>query len=297
MSLKCVKCQSENIRSYDNGTLFHPNWVQISEGTMRYDSEIVVYFECKDCDKQWNELFDVTPKPKEISRYINKVILLTDSIHNHLNGSQGIIIHAEYNDANEIIFGLNIPHPEDVTTFLWVNISEGEICDERNTDRDYEFNTELGSLICNENGVVIEIKGTIIGGKVFNDESLMDIAKINIVEYHKYLERNEVTHGECTDLKYVGFWKKDGTEVKRELPMCIKINGKIFLHGSERYEVVVNDNDLNMIELFDITTEMETGDSYQIFVSDISYFEVASDEERQVVLDFFDRMNIELFPN
>lgn len=76
--------------------------------------------------------------------------------------------------------------------------------------------------------------------------------------------------------------------VEKPLPNCVKINGKIFLYGSERYEVVVNDNDLGMIELFDITTEIETGDSYSIFVSDISYFEVACNEDRQRVREFLE---------
>ena len=151
MCVKCKKCQGENIRSYDNGTLCHPTPKDIESGVMRYDNEIEIYFECLDCKTQWSRIFDVTPQ-----------IL---------------------------------------------------------------------------------------------------------------------------------------SEEPRPLPKCVKINGKVFLYGSERYEVVINDNDLNMIELFDMTTEMETGDSYSIFVSDISFFEVASDEERQAVDAFFIKSQLELFPN
>ena len=142
---------------------------------------------------------------------------------------------------------------------------------------------------------------TYIVGDTIHDGIKGCITKISEVDINvdnEVIVKTDIQDPSVIDLACLMWLNIDEvSEYEEPLPMCVKINGKIFFYGSERYEVVVNDNDLNMIELFDITTEMETGDSYQIFVSDISYFEVASDEERQAVADFFIKSQLELFPN
>jgi len=56
--------------------------------------------------------------------FIQKRVVLKDCVHSENNGMTTIITNAQYNDVNEIILCTEIKHPEDETTFLWVNASQ-----------------------------------------------------------------------------------------------------------------------------------------------------------------------------
>lgn len=70
------------------------------------------------------------------------------------------------------------------------------------------FESSWGEIDCDRGGKVIEIRAD----EYFNGERnyMYDIEKFDLVEYGKFLESKNITHGECDDILTVGFWKKDG---------------------------------------------------------------------------------------
>jgi hypothetical protein len=76
-------------------------------------------------------------------------------------------------------------------------------------------------------------------------------------------------------------------------PICYKIGDKVFLKGETKgkYDFIGDDMDeQTATELIDMTTEMTIGDSYSIYVSDTSYFPLASYKEMLEVKDFLDSL-------
>ncbi len=70
------------------------------------------------------------------------------------------------------------------------------------------FESSWGEIDCDREGKVLEVRGDeeIDGERNY----LYDIAKIDLVEYGKFCESLNITHGEADDILSVGFWKKDG---------------------------------------------------------------------------------------
>ena len=61
--------------------------------------------------------------------FIGKNFLILESVYHQVNGTTATIISNEMNENCDIIFQLDMAHPEDVATNLWVNISEGIVED------------------------------------------------------------------------------------------------------------------------------------------------------------------------
>ena len=70
------------------------------------------------------------------------------------------------------------------------------------------FSGSWGEIDCDREGKVVEIRAD----EYFNGERnyMFDIEKFDLVEYGKFLESKNITHGECDDILTVGFWKKGG---------------------------------------------------------------------------------------
>jgi len=76
-------------------------------------------------------------------------------------------------------------------------------------------------------------------------------------------------------------------------PTCYKIGDKVFLKGETKgsYDFIGDNMDgQTATELYDMTTEMKNGDSYSIYVSDTSYFPLASYKEMLEVKEFLDSL-------
>lgn len=73
-----------------------------------------------------------------------------------------------------------------------------------------------------------------------------------------------------------------------DIPTCFKIEDKVFLLGSDKNVFTKEEtgDDFEMVELFDMTTEMEIGHSYSIYLSDTSFLQRASIEESLRVAKF-----------
>ena len=81
--------------------------------------------------------------------------------------------------------------------------------------------------------------------------------------------------------------------ILRLAPTCYKIGDKVFLKGETKgsYDFIGDNMDeQKATELFDMTTEMGNGDSYSIYVSDTSYFPLASYKEMLEVKEFLDSL-------
>ena len=77
--------------------------------------------------------------------------------------------------------------------------------------------------------------------------------------------------------------------IKAIAPTCYEIDGKLFLHGEETY-VTINGDTIMAYELYDMTTEMESGESYSFYVTDISYLKRASYKDTVMVKEFLDSL-------
>lgn len=71
------------------------------------------------------------------------------------------------------------------------------------------FHSSWGEIDCDSEGKVVEIRAD----EYFNGERnyMYDIEKFDLVEYGKFLESKNITHGECDDILTVGFWRKDSS--------------------------------------------------------------------------------------
>ena len=79
-------------------------------------------------------------------------------------------------------------------------------------------------------------------------------------------------------------------EIKRLAPLHFKIGDKVFLLGEttkQKFDLIGDDMHYQPLhELYDMTTEINTGDSYTFYVSDLSFFPFASVEETLESLEF-----------
>jgi hypothetical protein len=81
--------------------------------------------------------------------------------------------------------------------------------------------------------------------------------------------------------------------IKRIAPICYKIGDKVFLKGETKGEHDLIGDAMDFVpvtELFDMTTEMKTGDSYSFYVSSTDYFELATELEILKVKRFLDKL-------
>jgi len=83
------------------------------------------------------------------------------------------------------------------------------------------------------------------------------------------------------------------TLIQKIAPVCFKINGTVFLKGETKgeHDLIGDEMDYQPVtELFDMTQEIATGDSYSFYVSGTDYFELASNEESVEVRKFLDNL-------
>lgn len=99
-------------------------------------------------------------------------------------------------------------------------------------------------------------------------------------EMIKGLERRLANLKENPDEANEAFGVVDMYEDEDELPECIEINGRIFLVGDKTEEG---------IELFDMTTEIKTGETWSFHVETTSFFKVASPNDAREVKEFLEK--------
>jgi hypothetical protein len=63
MNICCPKCESNKVFSTDNQPLYHPR--KYDEESGNYDSEVYVEFKCSECNHEFDEVFDMTPRPRK----------------------------------------------------------------------------------------------------------------------------------------------------------------------------------------------------------------------------------------
>ena len=83
MNVCCPKCESANVRSFDNESLYHPTKQEVETGVGNYDSEAYLKFVCDDCND--NDSFTVVFKlVKEMNFEEGKLDTPTESNINSL---------------------------------------------------------------------------------------------------------------------------------------------------------------------------------------------------------------------
>ena len=81
--------------------------------------------------------------------------------------------------------------------------------------------------------------------------------------------------------------------VSQIAPICYKIGDKVFLKGETKgeYEFIGDDMDFQpATELYDMTEEMKTGDSYTFYSSTVEHFPLATCGEMITVKNFLDNL-------
>lgn len=81
--------------------------------------------------------------------------------------------------------------------------------------------------------------------------------------------------------------------ITRIAPICYKIGDKVFLKGETKgkYDFIGDDLDhVPATELYDMTEEMKSGDSYTFYVNTVKYFPLATCAEMITVKNFLDNL-------
>lgn len=74
---------------------------------------------------------------------IDKTITLKDCVHSQCNGKRTKVLFQEFNESKEIILCVDLEHPEDPNTLLWVNISQVDSVIIRKWICKYETNAKI----------------------------------------------------------------------------------------------------------------------------------------------------------
>jgi hypothetical protein len=103
---------------------------------------------------------------------------------------------------------------------------------------------------------------------------------------------------EITDIDFRSLARAVSTKIVKDevignimqiAPTCYEIDGKLFLHGEE-VSTIINGDETTAYELYDMTNEMENGDSYTFYTTSISYFKRASYLDTVKVKEFLDTL-------
>jgi len=115
-----------------------------------------------------------------------------------------------------------------------------------------------------------------------NEQALYAIEVINNSKSLEIMFKDEFpnnTIGQVYDtLKYGLLSIENQEKVVTICPVCFEINGKIFLMGETKgeHDLIGDEMDYQpLTELFDMTTEIENGNSYSFYVSDVRHFKLA----------------------
>ena len=115
-----------------------------------------------------------------------------------------------------------------------------------------------------------------------NEQALYAIAVINNSNFLEIIFKDEFTNNTLgqvyNTLKYGLLSIENQEKVVQICPVCFEINGRIFLMGETKgkHDLIGDEMDYHpLTELFDMTTEMENGVSYSIYVNDVRYFKIA----------------------
>jgi hypothetical protein len=227
--------------------------------------------------------------------------------HKELEGKIFDILHMQKNDAGHTIGELNCRHPENSDVNLWVNIDlDGHCVDSKEELQpiavgsvEYDFPSEVFTIANEDNTEIV--------CDVYEDDfnALFHLRLIICLDEKE--NENIIVKGNCSSYilcsdKHISLVKDKQIDlskvpiiekvVEEPLPNCVKINGKIFLVSDDnRLIEVYEDHTESLYELFDMTTEIETGQSYSFYVTSIDFFEVACNEDRQRVREFLEFIN------
>jgi len=126
------------------------------------------------------------------------------------------------------------------------------------------------------------------------------VHKVNIISTNKILE-NEFRKTYATDWDLIKATIESNlikasaiALINKIVPTVFKIGDKLFMLGEiKKHKCDFIGDDLDegdIIEIYDVSTEMRTGESYTFYVSTTDYFPVASMTDTMTVLEFMNRL-------
>jgi hypothetical protein len=181
-----------------------------------------------------------------------------------------------------------------------VKILDGAIKDIENwKGHAYQPDDEVGLAVEDIKDVANRLRSSIEPQKDISYDINEMLNKVSIIESDEDLT-NELRKSFATEFSMIKACIK-GNLIKAEaiilikeiVPTVYKIGDKLFLKGETKGEHDFVGDKLHhqpVTELFDMTTEMESGDSYSFYVSSTEYFELATPEEHIRVKKFLNNL-------
>jgi hypothetical protein len=292
--MKCPKCNSEKVRSYDNQPIFHPEKKDIQNGlgnyrTMGIDYEIYISIICDDCEHRFERNFPIVKDYTNADNEALNIILDSLDPDSILEKSLKKVIqtlgHVK-NNSDICIQPIKKETMKDEAKVLDIAISDIE----RWKGDAYQPDDEVGLAIEEIKKVSASLK-TQVKPEPVNalDYDVREVLKsLEVIESSKELSA-ELRKEYGTDFAMIKACIKDNfvkpeaiVLINRIAPICYKIGNKVFLKGETKgeHDLIGDDMDFQPVtELFDMTTEMDTGDSYSFYVSSVDNFDLASSDE------------------
>lgn len=246
--MKCPKCGSHKVRSYDNESLHHPPKEELKTkedyDRIGVDYEIYVHTICDDCGYTTNNQLPIAKD------YTNADNLALNTILESLDPDS--LLEKSLRKVIEMLGRVEKNH---------------DICDMQTENKELTYNVDdmLHRLSIIEASPELNDKFREKFGTAF--PMIRACIKDNLIKGEAIALINKLT------LK------------------VYKLNGRLFLEGETRGEYdFIGDNldTMTATELFDMTEEMKSGISYSMYVSDVSFFELASVEEHLEVAKFLE---------
>jgi len=239
--MKCPKCNSNKVRGVDNQPIYHPLKSECEEQDylIGLDTEIYVSIVCDECNHRFEDNFPI--------------------VYTYSTG-----------DKERLNIILDSLEP---TSDLYKSLKK--------------VIKSLGHVKNNDDICIQPIKRD-----TMNEEFKYDVKEVlksvEVIESSKELTA-ELRKEFGTEFNMIKACIKDNfvkpeaiALISRIAPICYKINGTVFLKGETKgeHDLIGDDMDFQPVtELYDMTQEIATGDSYSIYVSNTDYFELATPEE------------------
>lgn len=260
----CPKCKAEKLRATDMSPLWFPSMKQCEEDGYEMGIDDYVYMDilCDACGHEFTEDFYTSMPPYLIGDKDRPKLIYTTGDNLALN----VIL-----DSLEPTSDLHKSLKKVIESF--------------------------GDVINNDDISTQPIKT--------NTMCKIDYSVYEVVQSLRTIEASEEMTAELrkeygTDFDMIKACIKDRLIkpeaiglIKKLAPICYKISGKVFLKGDScgEHDFIGDGLDFKpVIELFDMTTEVNTGESYSFYVSTTAHFQLATTEEMIIVKNYLNNL-------
>jgi hypothetical protein len=118
---------------------------------------------------------------------------------------------AEFNELVKMMDKYELYQEDDEVGIALKNLRDKVFEIENETIPLTTFESEFGSVTCDCEGNIFEIKPKLVNGE---RNRLFDIDRLNFKEFADFVSENNLTSGERNNLLCISYWKKDGSYIE-----------------------------------------------------------------------------------